>query len=78
MEGGLEGLSTKIDVERDAVQNLDEYYKDKVNKEVEAILQDDEQNPMVEVSTDNGGKEYRRILDPSAVYQQVWDKYKDE
>lgn len=78
MEGGLEGLSTKIDVEREAVQNLDQYYRDKVNKEVEAILNDDKQNPLVEVPTDNGGKEMRRILDPNYLYQQVWDKYKDE
>lgn len=74
MEGGLEGLSTKIDVEREAVQNLDEYYKDKVNREVEAILGDDNLNPMV----DAGDGVARRILNPNKVYKQVWDKYKDE
>lgn len=42
MEGGLEGLSTKIEVEREAVQNLDEYYKDKVDKEVETLLNTEE------------------------------------
>lgn len=74
MEGGLEGLSTKIDVEREAVQKLDEYYKDKVNKEVEDILTDDEQNPMINM----GDGSYQRVLDPEEIYKQVWDKYKDE
>ena len=74
MEGGLEGLSTKIDVEREAVQNLDEYYKDKVNKEVEAILGDDKLNPMVDI----GDGKASRLLDPNELYKHVWDKYKDE
>ena len=74
MEGGLEGLSTKIEVEREAVQNLDDYYKDRVDKEVEAILNDDEQNPMV----DMGDGVARRLLDPNEIYRRVWDKYKDE
>ena len=74
MEGGLEGLSTKIDVEREAVQNLDDYYKEKVNKEVEDILSDDSANPLVDV----GDGVYRRMLNPDEVYKQVWDKYKDQ
>lgn len=74
MEGGLEGLSTKIEVEREAVQKLDEYYKDKIDKEAEAILTDDKQNPMV----DMGDGVARRLLDPNEVYKQVWDKYQNE
>ena len=74
MEGGLEGLSTKIDVEREAVQKLDEYYKDKVDKEVETILNDDGQNPMIDL----GDGTARRMLNPNEVYKQVWDKYKDQ
>lgn len=78
MEGGIEGLSTKIDVEREAVQNLDEYYKDKVNKEVEAILGDDNLNPMIEVTSPDGQKILKRAMSPEDVYKQVWDKYQDE
>ena len=35
MEGAMEGLSTKIDVEREAVQNLDDYYKNRVQQVAE-------------------------------------------
>lgn len=35
MEGAMEGLNTKIDVERKAVEQLDSFYRDKVSKEAE-------------------------------------------
>lgn len=35
MEGAMEGLNTKIDVEREAVESLDNYYREKVSKEAE-------------------------------------------
>ena len=35
MEGAMEGLNTKIDVEREAVEQLDSFYRDKVSKEAE-------------------------------------------
>ena len=74
MEGGLEGLSTKIDTERKAVQDLDDYYRNKVDEEVRAILADDKQNPMIAV----GDGTARRVLNPNDVYKQVWDKYQQE
>lgn len=74
MEGGLEGLSTKIDTERRAVQDLDDYYRNKVDEEVRAILADDKQNPLIDV----GDGTARRALNPNDVYKQVWDKYQQE
>lgn len=35
MEGAMEGLNTKIEVERSAVENLDEFYRNKVEKEAQ-------------------------------------------
>ena len=35
MEGAMEGLNTKIEVERSAVENLDEFYRNKIEKEVQ-------------------------------------------
>ena len=78
VEGAMEGLNTKLEVERDAIDKLDEYYKDKVSKEVEGILNDDEQNPLVEIQDDMGGKTLTRLMDPNEIFRQVWDKYKDE
>jgi len=77
VEGALEGLNTKIDVEREAVQSLDEYYKDKVNREVEKVLNDDKQNPLVTIQTENGPKQVR-MLDQEEAFRRVWDQYKDE
>lgn len=74
IEGGLEGLSTKIEVEREAVQNLDEFYKDKVDKETESILNDENLNPII----DAGDGTVSRLLDPNETYRRVWDKYKEE
>lgn len=77
VEGALEGLNTKIEVEREAIDKLDSYYKDKVSQEAEALYNNEELNPMIEVRTDQG-KEWRRKYTPDEAFQTVWDKYKDE
>lgn len=77
VEGALEGLNTKIEVERDAVGKLDDFYKDKITKEAQELFNSEELNPMEEVQTDQG-KIIRRRYTPDEAFQAVWDKYKDE
>ncbi len=74
VEGAMEGLNTKIDVEREAVQQLDDYYKDKVSKEAEELFNDESQNPMVQ--TRDG--QYRRKMTPEDAFRQVWNKYQNQ
>ena len=71
VEGAMEGLNTKIEVERDAVQKLDEYYKDKVSKEAEELFNN---APMV----DMGDGTYSKTITPDEAFKQVWDKYQNE
>lgn len=78
MEGGIEGLNTKIDLQNSAVQELDDFYKEKIDKEVEALLNDDTYNPLVDVTGPDGNKTYTRLHTPEEVYQEVWNKYRDE
>lgn len=77
VEGALEGLNTKIEVERNAVNDLDEYYRNKVNKEAEELYNNEELNPLVEVQTDQG-KTLKRAISPEEAFQQTWDKYQNE
>lgn len=74
VEGAMEGLNTKIEVEREAVDKLDEYYKNKVSQEAEALFNNDELNPMV----DMGDGTYRRFMSPDDAFKQTWDKYQQE
>ena len=74
VEGAMEGLNTKIEVEREAVDKLDEYYKDKVSKEAEELFNNDELNPMVDI----GDGTYRRWMSPDEAFKQTWDKYQNE
>lgn len=74
VEGAMEGLNTKIEVEREAVDNLDEYYRNKVSEEAEALYNNDKTNPLVAV----GDGTFRRVMTPDDAYKQVWDKYQQE
>lgn len=74
-EGMMEGLNTKIQVEQDAVRDLDEGLKKRVMDEVEAIY-NSEANPMVEVRTD-AGKALKKAKSREQIFAEVWDKYKD-
>lgn len=71
VEGAMEGLNTKIEVERAAIDKLDEYYKDKVSKEAEELFAN---APMV----DTGDGTYKKIMTPDDAFRQVWNKYQDE
>lgn len=74
VEGAMEGLNTKIDVEREAVDKLDEYYKDIVSKEAETLFNDEKLNPMVKV----GDGQYRRKMSPEEAFKITWNKYQKE
>lgn len=73
VEGAMEGLNTKIGVEREAVEKLDEYYKDKVSKEAEALY-NSEDNFLI----DQGDGTYRKAITPEEAFKQTWDKYQQE
>ena len=70
VEGAIEGLNTKIEVEHDAISKLDEYYRDKVTKEAEELFNS---SPMV----DAGDGTFRRMT-PDEAFKQVWEKYERE
>ena len=77
-EGALEGLQTKMQVESEATNNLDSFYRDKVAKEAKELFESNTQNPMIEVRTDRGKVMQRKYATPEDAYKAVWDKYKDE
>lgn len=77
MEGAMEGLNTKIDVERKAVDELDNYYQDKVEKEAQALYNNNELNPLMTVETEDGTVS-ARPYSYEDIYKDVWDKYQDE
>ena len=77
MEGAIEGLNTKIETERNAVDKLDDYYREIVSKQAEALYNDEELNPLIEVRTDQG-KVLRRQYTPEEAFQEVWNQYQDE
>ncbi len=74
VEGAMEGLNTKIEVERQAIDNLDEYYKNLVKEEADEIYNNQTLNPLEK--TRDGS--YRRKMSPDDVYKIVWDKYQDD
>ena len=74
MEGAVNGLETKINTERDGIEELNTDFKKKIDEEVERILNDDKENPLVDL----GDGRFSRLLDPNEVYAKVADKYKDE
>ena len=84
MEGAIEGLNTKIEVEREATDKLDNYYKEKVEDEAVAIynnlLENYNENAFIEVPTEGGGKRMVKMPKPdyNQVFKEVWEKYKDE
>ena len=81
-EGMVEGLNTKIQVEQDNVKNLDDFYKKKVEDEVNAIWEVEKDKPqtMTEVRGRDGSKTMVRTGGKSReqIYSEVWNKYKDE
>ena len=77
-EGALEGLQTKMQVESEATNNLDSFYRDKVAKEAKELFESNTQNPMIEVRTDRGKVMQRKYATLEDAYKAVWDKYKDE
>ena len=78
VEGAIEGLNTKIEVERSGVEQLDNYYKEKVGEEATALFNSDELNPLIEINTDQGKVIRRKYATPDEAFKEVWDKYKDE
>ena len=78
VEGAMEGLNTKIEVERNAIDNLDNYYKELVGKEAEELYNSEELNPIIEVQTDQGKAARRMYATPEEAFKEVWDKHKDE
>ena len=81
-EGMVEGLNTKIQVEQDNVKNLDDFYKKKIEDEVNAIWEVEKDKPqtMTKVRGRDGNKTMVRTGGKSReqIYSEVWDKYKDE
>ena len=83
IEGALEGLNTKIEVETQGVQELDEFYKNKVEEEAKALYEQQlasyDPNALIETKTDKGTV-LQKVPEPSYAdaYKQVWEKYKDE
>lgn len=75
-EGMMEGLNTKIGIEQEAIQNLDDYYKDKVAEEAKQIYDNDKLNPLVQYNTEKG-KIAKRQKSYSEIYKEVWDNYKN-
>lgn len=75
-EGMMEGLNTKIQVEQEATQKLDDFYKDKVSKEAEALYNANK-NKMIEVRTDRG-KRLIQAMSREQAFKTVWDKYQKD
>lgn len=76
-EGAMEGLNTKIDVENEAVNNLDSFYKDKVAEEAKALYENDKLNPMIQTRTEQGYMMKKKYT-PEQAYQETWKKYEKE
>ena len=76
-EGMMEGLNTKIQVEQEATQNLNDFYRDKIEKEAKAIYNSQDNNAMIEVRTDHGKELVKAGKTYAQIYKEVWDKYKD-
>lgn len=82
VEGMQEGLNTKMQVEHDNIQKLDDFYKDKIEKEVAARYAEESKKPQVMTEirdadgnkrmVQTGGKGYAQI------YKEVFDKYQNE
>lgn len=76
-EGMMEGLNTKIQVEQEATQNLNDFYRDKIDKEAKEIYDSQDNDAMIEVRTDHGKKLVKAGKTYAQIYKEVWDKYKD-
>lgn len=76
-EGMMEGLNTKIQVEQEATQNLNDFYRDKIEKEAKAIYDSQDNDAMIEVRTDHGKELVKAGKTYAQIYKEVWDKYKD-
>lgn len=77
-EGAMEGLQTKMQVENEATNNLDNFYRDKVSKEAKELFESPVNNPFIQVRTDRGYQMQKKYVTPEAAFQAVWDKYKDQ
>lgn len=75
-EGMMEGLNTKIQVEQEAIQKLDDFYKDKVSKEAEDLYNANK-DKMIEIRTDRG-KRLVQAMSREQAFKTVWDKYQKE
>lgn len=78
IEGAMEGLNTKIEVERKGIEELDNFYKEKVDKEAQELYNSDTLNPLIEIETDQGKIARRKYATPEEAYEAVWNKYQDE
>ena len=82
VEGMQEGLNTKIQVEQEGIQKLDDFYKDKIEKEVAAIYAEESKKPqtMAEVRDADGNKRMVKTGGKSyaQIYKEVFDKYQNE
>lgn len=82
VEGMQEGLNTKIQVEQEGMQKLDDFYKDKIEKEVAAIYAEESKKPqtMTEVRDADGNKRMVKTGGKSyaQIYKEVLDKYQNE
>lgn len=81
-EGMMEGLNTKIQVEQESISNLNDFYREKVEKEVNAIWEKEKDNPetFTEVKDGDGNKRMVKTGGKTReqIYNEVWDKYKNE
>lgn len=81
-EGMVEGLNTKIQVEQEATQTLDDYYKNLVETEVDALYEKEKDKPetLTEVRGRDGNKRMIKTGGKSReqLYAEVWAKHKDE
>lgn len=81
-EGALEGLQTKKQVEQDGIRNLDDFYKQLVEQEVEVVWGDEQNKPATytKVKDEKGGERLVKTggKNKAQIYQEVWNKYKDE
>lgn len=75
-EGMVEGLNTKVQVEQEATQKLDDFYKEKVSKEAEALYNANK-DKMIEVRTDSG-KKLVQAMSREQAFKAAWDKYQKE
>lgn len=77
-EGAIEGLQTKMQVESEALNNLDNTYKEKVAKEAMELYNSDKLNPFITTRTDRGTIMRRKYATPQEAFKVVWDRYKDQ